>query len=229
MRENMKEFTGGIVKTLLFIGLVMFFCPAVVFLGLFAASKLGLTTSRVQVPLSHVAIDGEEIPIPLQGKVTEGKGWVLRNSKGQYTLTLDGLKAGSLERKTPALEIQGDLTLVLKKGTESELLSADAALKKGAGTLTIRGEGSLRLQGGTALEGEWKEETLNQDEPSALRIEGGKLVFTGEETALYEDTVELAGGEIQIQCLNGKGTGIRAHTLDDRHFSGSLEMEESEE
>ena len=214
MRENMKEFTGGIVKTLLFIGLVMFFCPAVVFLGLFAASKLGLTTSRVQVPLSHVAIDGEEIPIPLQGKVTEGKGWVLRNSKGQYTLTLDGLKAGSLERKTPALEIQGDLTLVLKKG---------------AGTLTIRGEGSLRLQGETALEGEWKEETLNQDEPSALRIEGGKLVFTGEETALYEDTVELAGGEIQIQCLNGKGTGIRAHTLDDRHFSGSLEMEESEE
>ena len=204
MRENMKEFTGGIVKTLLFIGLVMFFCPAVVFLGLFAASKLGLTTSRVQVPLSHVAIDGEEIPIPLQGKVTEGKGWVLRNSKGQYTLTLDGLKAGSLERKTPALEIQGDLTLVLKKGTESELLSTDAALKKGAGT-------------------------LNQDEPSALRIEGGKLVFTGEETALYEDTVELAGGEIQIQCLNGKGTGIRAHTLDDRHFSGSLEMEESEE
>lgn len=116
MRENMKEFTGGIVKTLLFIGLVMFFCPAVVFLGLFAASKLGLTTSRVQVPLSHVAIDGEEIPIPLQGKVTEGKGWVLRNSKGQYTLTLDGLKAGSLERKTPALEIQGDLTLVLKRG-----------------------------------------------------------------------------------------------------------------
>ena len=176
-----------------------------------------------------MAIDGEEIPIPLQGKVTEGKGWVLRNSKGQYTLTLDGLKAGSLERKTPALEIQGDLTLVLKKGTESELLSADAALKKGAGTLTIRGEGSLRLQGETALEGEWKEETLNQDEPSALRIEGGKLVFTGEETALYEDTVELAGGEIQIQCLNGKGTGIRAHTLDDRHFSGSLEMEESEE
>lgn len=63
------------------------------------------------------------------------------------------LKAGSLERKTPALEIQGDLTLVLKKGTESELLSADAALKKGAGTLTIRGEGSLRLQGETALRG----------------------------------------------------------------------------
>ena len=40
--------------------------------GAFAASKLGLTTSRVQVPLSHVAIDGEEIPIPA-GKVTEGK------------------------------------------------------------------------------------------------------------------------------------------------------------
>ena len=35
----------------------------------------------------------------------------------------------------------------------------------------------------------------------------GKLVFTGEETALYEDTVELAGGEIQIQCLNGKEQG----------------------
>ena len=73
MRENMKEFTGGIVKTLLFIGLVMFFCPAVVFLGLFAASKLGLTTSRVQVPLSHVAIDGEEIPIPCRERLRREK------------------------------------------------------------------------------------------------------------------------------------------------------------
>ena len=229
MKNNMKEFTGGIVKAILFIGLVMFFCPAVVFLGLFAASKLGLTTSRAQVPLSQVVIAGEEVPIPLQGKVTEGNGWVLRNSKGQYTLTLDGLKAGSLEKEAPALEIRGDLTLVLKKGTESELLSADTALKKGAGTLTIRGEGSLTLQGETALKGEWKEETLNQDEPSALRIEGGNLIFTGEETALYEDTVELAGGEIQIQCLNGQGAGIMAHTLDDSHFSGRLEMEESKE
>lgn len=104
MRENMKEFTGGIVKTLLFIGLVMFFCPAVVFLGLFAASKLGLTTSRVQVPLSHVAIDGEEIPIPLQGKVTEGKGWVLRNSKGQYTLTLDGLRQAAWKERLRLLK-----------------------------------------------------------------------------------------------------------------------------
>ena len=125
-----KEFTGGIVKTLLFIGLVDVLLSGRCISGAFAASKLGLTTSRVQVPLSHVAIDGEEIPIPRR-KGYGGKGWVLRNSKGQYTLTLDGLKAGSLERKTPALEIQGDLTLVLKKGTESELLSADAALKRG--------------------------------------------------------------------------------------------------
>ena len=224
MRENMKEFTGGIAKTILFIGLVMFFCPAVVFLGLFAASKLGLTTSRAQVPLSYVAVAGKEVPVPLQGKVTEGNGWVLRNSRGRYTLTLDGLKAGSLKEDNPALEIRGDLTLILKKGTKSELLSEGSALKKGSGTLTIRGEGSLILQGETALEGGEKE-----DDPSALRIEGGNLTLIGEETALYEDTVELAGGEIRIQCQNGQGTGIKARTLDDRHFSGSLEMEESEE
>ena len=56
----------------------------------------------------------------------------------------------------------------------------------------------LKASGRDGLEGEWKEETLNQDEPSALRIEGGKLVFTGEETALYEDTVELAGGRYRF-------------------------------
>ena len=77
----------------------MFFCPAVVFLGLLAAVKAGASPGFVLI-FTH----------SLQGKVTEGKGWVLRNSKGQYTLTLDGLKAGTLERKTPALEIQGDLT-----------------------------------------------------------------------------------------------------------------------
>lgn len=228
MRSNMKEFTGGIVKAILFIGLVMFFCPAVVFLGLFAASKLGLTTSRAQVPLSRVMISGEEVPIPLQGKVTEGNGWVLRNSKGQYTLTLNGLQAGSPEKESPALEIRGDLTIVLKKGTKSELLSAYTALKKGAGTLTIRGEGSLTLQGKTALRGEWKEETMNQDEPSALRIEGGNLTFTGEEAGLYEDTVELVDGDIRIQCLNGQEE-IVARTLDDSHFSGRLEMKGSEQ
>lgn len=228
MRSNMKEFTGGIVKAILFIGLVMFFCPAVVFLGLFAASKLGLTTSRAQVPLSRVMISGEEVPIPLQGKVTEGNGWVLRNSKGQYTLTLNGLQAGSPEKESPALEIRGDLTIVLKKGTKSELLSAYTALKKGAGTLTIRGEGSLTLQGKTALRGEWKDETMNQDEPSALRIEGGNLTFTGEEAGLYEDTVELVDGDIRIQCLNGQEE-IVARTLDDSHFSGRLEMEGSEQ
>lgn len=228
MKKIPKEFTGGILKALLFIGLVMICCPGVVFLGLFAASKLGLTTSRAQVPLSYVAIAGEEAPIPLQGKVTEGKGWVLRNSRGQYTLTLDGLQAGSLEEEAPALEIQGDLILVLKKGTENGLLSAGPALKKGPGTLTIRGDGSLTLQGETALEGEWQEETLSQDNPSALRMEGGSLTLAGEERALYEDTVELLDGTIRIRCLNGQKQGIEARILDDKHFSGRLDMEESE-
>lgn len=228
MKKIPKEFTGGILKALLFIGLVMICCPGVVFLGLFAASKLGLTTSRAQVPLSRVVMEGEAMPIPLQGKVTEGNGWVLRNSRGQYTLTLDGLRAGSLEDETPALEVQGDLTLVLKKGTDSVLLSAGPAIKKGPGTLTIRGEGSLRLQGETALEGEWKEETLNQDSPSALRIEGGKLTFAGEERAVYEDTVELVDGTIRIRSLKSPEKWVEARVLDDRRFSGKLEMEESE-
>ena len=41
--------------------------------------------------------------------------------------------------------------------------------------------------------------------PLPCGSKGGNWYLPVEETALYEDTVELAGGEIQIQCREWKG------------------------
>mgnify|MGYP000747904398 CR=1 FL=1 len=57
--------------------------------------QFNLTTSRNQVPLTSVKIEGEKVLIPENGKTTREAGWTLRNSRGQYILTLDELEAGA--------------------------------------------------------------------------------------------------------------------------------------
>lgn len=229
MEKLPKEFIGRVVRAVIFIGLVTVGCAGVALLGMSAASRFRLTTSRTQVPLTRVAIVGEEAAVPLSGKVTEGNGWVLRNSRGQYTLTLDGLEAGSAEEETPALKIEGDLTIILKKGTQNRLLSAGTALKKGKGTLTIRGEGRLEAQGGAAaIWADWGGGALDPEHPSAIRIEGGILELEGKELGIRDETIELEQGRITIFIQDEHGVGIETNSLRDGDFSGSLDIQGGE-
>ena len=111
MQQLPKEFIGRMVRTVLFIGLVAACCAGVATFGMLVASKFNLTTSRNQVPLTSVKIEGEKVLIPENGKTTREAGWTLRNSRGQYILTLDELEAGSLDTAEPVIEVEGDLIL----------------------------------------------------------------------------------------------------------------------
>ena len=119
MQQLPKEFVGRMVRTVLFIGLVAACCAGVATFGMSVVSKFTLTTSRNQVPLTSVKIEGEKVLIPENGKTTREAGWTLRNSRGQYILTLDELEAGSLDTAEPVIEVEGDLILQLKKDTIS--------------------------------------------------------------------------------------------------------------
>ena len=92
MQQLPKEFIGRMVRTILFIGLVAACCAGVATFGMLVASKFNLTTSRNQVPLISVKIEGEKVLIPENGKTTREAGWTLRNSRGQYILTLDEME-----------------------------------------------------------------------------------------------------------------------------------------
>ena len=107
MQQLPKEFIGRMVRTVLFIGLVAACCAGVATFGMLVASKFNLTTSRNQVPLTSVKIEGGKVLIPENGKTTREAGWTLRNSRGQYILTLDEMEAGSLDTAEPVIEVEG--------------------------------------------------------------------------------------------------------------------------
>ena len=77
MQQLPKEFVGRMVRTVLFIGLVAACCAGVATFGMFVASKFNLTTSRNQVPLTSVKIEGERVLIPENGKTTREAGWTV--------------------------------------------------------------------------------------------------------------------------------------------------------
>ncbi|MCQ5146786.1 hypothetical protein NE476_31410, partial [Enterocloster bolteae] len=57
--------------------------------GIYLASRYGLTQSREQVPLTALYLGNEgKVELPGRGKMAEGNGWRLRNSRDSYTLTL---------------------------------------------------------------------------------------------------------------------------------------------
>ena len=101
-------------------------------------------------------------------------------------MTLDELEAGSLDTAEPVIEVEGDLILQLKKDTISHLESQGPVIKKGTGTLTIRGEGSLELSqqmrkqsAVTGMGKSWMQITppLSVWKPEILLLQGQDLVL----------------------------------------------------
>ncbi len=209
MKNLSKEFVGRTIRALLFIGLVVILCTAVSSAGLFLASRFGLTKSREQVPLTALSIEGEgSVELPQRGKMVEGEGWRLRNSRDIYTLTLDNAMIGDGSGQ-PAISITGDLIMELKKDSGSWINSGGNGIQIEAGTLVIRGAGSLKIDaGGTAIAGNSMEPPLPW-----CRIEDGDMEITGNDYGIAGVELELAGGSGIIEAEAENGTGICAGRL----------------
>ena len=142
MDKISKGFVGRTVRAVLFIILIIVFCTAISSAGIYLASRYGLTQSREQVPLTALYLGNEgKVELPGRGKMAEGNGWRLRNSRDSYTLTLDN--AGientvmeSTESSHPAIDITGDLTIELKEGSGSWIRSEGAGIRIHSGTLS---------------------------------------------------------------------------------------------
>lgn len=179
------KFVWRTVRAILFIGLVIIFCTAVSSAGLYLASRFHLTRSKDQVPLTALSI-GQEGPVklPRRGKMVEGSGWKLRNSRDIYTLTLDNAViegSGTRESPQPAIYVSGDLIIDLKEGSGNWIRSDHVGIRADSGTLTMEGEGSLEIRAG--------------------------------QLGIDADDMKLSGNDILIEAENKNGIGIRASSL----------------
>ena len=138
----------------------------------------------------------------------EGEGWRLRNSRDIYTLTLDNAMIGDGSGQ-PAISISGDLIMELKKDSGNWISSDGNGIQIEAGTLVIRGAGSLKIDaGGTAIAGNSMEPPL-----PLCRIEDGDMEITGNDYGIAGVELELAGGSGIIEAEAENGTGICAGRL----------------
>ena len=155
MDKISKGFVGRTVRAVLFIILIIVFCTAISSAGIYLASRYGLTQSREQVPLTTLYLGNEgKVELPGRGKMAEGNGWRLRNSRDSYTLTLDNAVIENTvmentvmenaESSRPAIDITGDLTIELKEGSGSWIRSEGAGIRIHSGTLVIREAWTLK-------------------------------------------------------------------------------------
>lgn len=223
MKQLPKEFIGRTARAILFIGLVIVFCAGVSSAGLLMASRFGLTRSREQVPLTALSIGKEgSVELPQRGKMIEGDGWKLRNSRDIYTLTLDNAViesiSGGEEAPLPAISVTGDLNIDLKKGSGNWITSDGPGIRIEAGTLVIRGEGGLEVRSkGFAIAGSGTNDPL-----TVCRIEGGDLNITGGDAGIAGAELELAGGSGVIAAEAEHGLGICVNRLTVEDSVGSL-------
>ena len=221
MDKISKGFVGRTVRAVLFIILIIVFCTAISSAGIYLASRYGLTQSREQVPLTALYLGNEgKVELPERGKMVEGKGWRLRNSRDSYTLTLDNAVIEntvmeSTESSHPAIDITGDLTIELKEGSGSWIRSEGAGIRIHSGTLVIRGKGSLDIEAGTA--GILGNRTGNSQ--AALRLESGQLDIKGTCAGISCPEVDIAGGTGVVLASGQSGIGL---------YSCRLRVEESE-
>ena len=221
MDKISKGFVGRTVRAVLFIILIIVFCTAISSAGIYLASRYGLTQSREQVPLTALYLGNEgKVELPGRGKMVEGNGWRLRNSRDSYTLTLDNAVIEntvmeSTESSHPAIDITGDLTIELKEGSGSWIRSEGAGIRIHSGTLVIRGKGSLDIEAKTA--GILGNRTENSQ--AALRLEGGQLDIKGTYAGISCPEVDIAGGTGVVLASGQSGIGL---------YSCRLRVEESE-
>ena len=173
------------------------------------------------MPLTALYLGNEgKVELPGRGKMAEGNGWRLRNSRDSYTLTLDNAVIENTvmenaESSRPAIDITGDLTIELKEGSGSWIRSEGAGIRIHSGTLVIRGKGSLDIEAKTA--GILGNRTENGQ--AALRLEGGQLDIKGTYAGISCPEVDIAGGTGTVSALGQCGIGI---------YSCRIKVEESE-
>ena len=230
MKNLPKEFFGRTARAILFIGLVVVFCTTVSSAGMFLASRFGLTQSREQVPLTALSIgrDGE-VKLPQRGKMVEGNGWKLRNSRDIYTLTLDNAVIEEAEEgeARAAVCISGDLIMELREGSGNWIHSEGVGILADSGTLVIRGNGSLEISAGQTgidaadLELAGKESVIRAEAEDGIGIraaslavdEGlGQLKVSGNSGAVITAKPEPASPDLRIHKdvqITPQSTGIR--------------------
>ena len=135
MDKISKGFVGRTVRAVLFIILIIVFCTAISSAGIYLASRYGLTQSREQVPLTALYLGNEgKVELPGRGKMVEGKGWRLRNSRDSYTLTLDNAVIENTVMKNTVMEsTQPDSSCIRFPAHPEYILSIGEAKEKLAG------------------------------------------------------------------------------------------------
>ena len=150
-------------------------------------------------------ISGEEIEIPAKNEVTQGTGWTLENKDGDYVLTLSGanLKQSPDDKSGAALCVEGDLSVVLQKGTENSIQAQDYGIKVAGGELVIRGQGSLSIQSdntGIAFESIGEENRLIMQKGTVdisagnIGIQDSHFGLEGGSMSVYADDYGIFGG-----------------------------------
>ena len=239
MDKISRGFVGRTVRAVVFIILIIVFCTAISSAGIYLASRFGLTQSREQVPLTALYLGNEgKVELPGRGKMVEGNGWRLRNSRDSYTLTLDNAvienaaEKNAVEKDTseentvmentesprPGIDITGDLIIELKEGSGSWLRSEGAGIRIQSGTLVIRGKGNLDIEAGTAgILGDG-----NGAGQPALRLEGGQLDVKGMYAGISCPEVELAGSSGRISAAYQSGIGLCSCRLKVEESKGEM-------
>lgn len=233
MEQISRGFVGRTLRAVLFIFLIIIFCTAISSAGIYLASRFGLTQSREQVPLTALSLGKEgEVELPGRGKMVDGDGWKLRNSRDIYTLTLDNAviegTQGSSEDSGPAVDVKGDLIIELKDGSGSWIRSGGAGIRIQSGTLVIKGKGSLDIEAGDVGilglgwdQGQNLRDQNQNGEPDGSK-NGSQYESQYERQNKGQAALRLEGGQLHVK---GRNAGIGCPYVELAGGSGQVSAE----
>lgn len=177
-----------------------------------------------QKPQLELKITNQQIEIPSNGASVSGEGWTLENQDGNMKLTLEeaNIKCDMSNKQNPAMEISGDLDIVLAKGSENTISGESNGIVVKEGNVVIRGQGQL-----TVMAGETGIHFSSISEENSLTLKSGTISIQGDMIGLQMSHLVIEEADVSIYggfcgAFGGyEGTKYASATLK----NGSVSME----